>query len=262
MAGVDVNDVETRLSRPDRRVAVPAAKRADVVLVHGPRLDGFVRVHQGVRGRERRNAAQAIGGVDAAVNEFDRGEAPVRVDAIGEGAEAVDVGVVPKAPLIGRRQIGRRMDLDLLGRHDAPSPLGLDRLVRQIGVGIAMTHARAMGNLVEAIARPDRPDLHRLEENVVSSVAHRPSRNQDVSPARRRPHGGDLALSVCGADATRASRIDKARLTPQGRRSRRSLAPCVGRMGAPGGALWWFPIVLRLQVAPTSLETLAYSITA
>jgi hypothetical protein len=83
--------------------------------------------------------------------------------------------------------------------------------MRQIGVGIAVTHAGAMGNLVEAIARPDRPDLHRLEENVVPSVAHRPSR---IKTSRRRAEnltGGELAVSVCGADASRSSgyRVDR-----------------------------------------------------
>src|SRR5271165_418853 len=103
------------------------------------------------------------------------------------------------------------MDLDLLGRDDAPPPFGLDRFMRQIGVVIAVTHARAMGNLVEAIACLHRPDLHRLEENVVPSVAHRPSR---IKTSRRRAEnltGGELALSVCGAGASRSScfRVDR-----------------------------------------------------
>ena len=64
------------------------------------------------------------------------------------------------------------MDLDLLGADDGPAALRLDAAHHGVRGRVAVAHAVAVRHLEEAVARGHRPELHRLEEDVVARVAH------------------------------------------------------------------------------------------
>jgi hypothetical protein len=62
-------------------------------------------------------------------------------------------------------------ELDLLGADDRPAALGLDAAHHGVCSRVAVAHPVAVRNLKEAVARGHRPELHRLEEDVVTRVA-------------------------------------------------------------------------------------------
>ena len=53
--------------------------------------------------------------MQAAVHEFDCRETGVLVDTVREAAEALNIGVILKPPLVRRRQVRTWVNLDLLG---------------------------------------------------------------------------------------------------------------------------------------------------
>ena len=63
------------------------------------------------------------------------------------------------------------MDLDLLGAYDSPTALSLDAAHDGVRGRVTVTHAVAVRHLEEAVARSHRPELDRLEEDVVALVA-------------------------------------------------------------------------------------------
>ena len=63
------------------------------------------------------------------------------------------------------------MDLDLLGADDGPAALRLDAAHDGVRGRVAVAHPVAVRHLEEAVARGHRPELHRLEEDVVARVA-------------------------------------------------------------------------------------------
>src|SRR5947209_5741161 len=70
--------------------------------------------------------------------------------------------------LIARACIGSWV---VTGRFDGPTALGLDAAHDRVGGRVAVAHAVAMRHLEEAVARGDRAELHRLEQDVVARVA-------------------------------------------------------------------------------------------
>ena len=74
VASIDIDDVKARLFRPFGRIALPAAKGADVGFVHGAGRGGQV-IHRRLHLRaDTRHARHAIGGVKAAVPQLDPGQ--------------------------------------------------------------------------------------------------------------------------------------------------------------------------------------------
>ena len=74
MAGIDIDDVKARLFRAFGRVALPAAKGADVGFVHAAGRGGQVihgRLHLWA---DARHPGHAVGGVKAAVPQLDPGQ--------------------------------------------------------------------------------------------------------------------------------------------------------------------------------------------
>ena len=84
MAGIDIDDVEPRLARPERRLPVPAAHLGDIGLVHAARLHRVGAVRDDVRGGERNHPAVAIGRVQAVVDQLNRRKTAVFVDLVGD----------------------------------------------------------------------------------------------------------------------------------------------------------------------------------
>ena len=67
--------------------------------------------------------------------------------------------------------VGRGVDLDLLGADDGPASLGLDAAHDRVRGRVAVAHAVAVRHLEEAVARGHRPELDGLEQDVVARVA-------------------------------------------------------------------------------------------
>ena len=173
MGRVDINDVEAGVLGPERRRLVPAAQVGDVLLVHGARLHGIVREgrHGQVRRAHRHLAGSQVGPVHAVVGELEPGQRAVRVNRFGHAGEDRDVPLVPQPQLDEGRDVGAVVDLALLGADHAPAAFGLDAAQDGHGGWVAVAHAVAMRHLVEAVGRRHRPDLHRLEEDVVAGIA-------------------------------------------------------------------------------------------
>ena len=93
------------------------------------------------------------------------------VHRVGHQRHRRDVAVVPQPAFVERLAIGGRMDFGLLGRDDRPAALGLDPAQPRQRLRLGPADAGAMRHLVEAVARGDRPDPHRLEQDVVARVA-------------------------------------------------------------------------------------------
>src|SRR5262245_47545288 len=83
-----------------------------------------------------------------------------------------DIAFVPVAQLDERGDVATRVDLHLLRADYTPSPFGLHRAHRGERGRIAIAHAVAVRHLVEAVFRSHRSDADRLEEYVVSWIAH------------------------------------------------------------------------------------------
>ena len=105
VGGIDIDDVEPGFFGTQRRLAVPAAKFADVGFVHRARLHGLVGVDHRMRGRVGHDAAQAIGRVQPVVRKLDCSEAAMRMDAIGHLAQRTEVGIIPEPALIAGREV-------------------------------------------------------------------------------------------------------------------------------------------------------------
>ena len=65
-----------------------------------------------------------------------------------------------------------RVDLHLLGADDRPTSFGLDPSHDRVRRRVAMAHPVAVRHLEETVARRHRAEGDRLEENVVTRVAH------------------------------------------------------------------------------------------
>ena len=169
--GVDVDQVVARLQRARDRLPVPAPQVGDVVDRHAPRLHRLAVHDREVRRAERRDPAVGIGRGHPAVGQLDAGERAVRVHLLDEARVRGNVGVVPQAALDEAADVGRGVDLDLLGAHDRPAALGLDAAHHRVGGRVAVAHAVAVRHLEEAVARGHRPEPDGLEQDVVAGVA-------------------------------------------------------------------------------------------
>ena len=112
-----------------------------------------------------------VGRRHAAVDELDPGQRAVLVHLLDQPLVHRDVGVVPEPALDVPGDVGRVVELDLLGAHDRPAALGLDAAHLGVGARVQVAHAVAVRHLEEAVAGRHRPDRHRLEQDVVARVA-------------------------------------------------------------------------------------------
>ena len=118
-------------------------------------------------GAHRSHAAVQVRTVHAVVGQLDAGQRAVLVDRRSAiRASAGQVLVVPDAHLDERRDLRGVVDLGLLGADHRPAALGLDPPHLGQGGEVPVSHAVAVRDLVEAVARGHRADLHRLEQDV------------------------------------------------------------------------------------------------
>ncbi len=168
---VDVDEVVARAQRPLDRLPVAAAEVVDVLAAHRSRLDRIVAADRQVRRAERRDPAVEVRADHPVVHELDPGERAVCVDLLDEALVRRNVRVVPEAALDEAARVGRGVDLDLLCADDGPASLGLDAAHHGMSGRVAVAHAVAVGHLEEAVAGGHRPELDRLEQDVVARVA-------------------------------------------------------------------------------------------
>ena len=64
------------------------------------------------------------------------------------------------------------MNGTVFGAHYAPSAFGLDAAECRRRLGRPPAHAGGMRCLIEAVGRGDRPDLHWLEQDIVTWISH------------------------------------------------------------------------------------------
>ncbi|MDD9993310.1 MAG: hypothetical protein OXP75_16055 [Rhodospirillales bacterium] len=173
VAGIDVDEVEPGLARPERRRPVPAAEVADVLLVHRTGLHRLVAGGRDRhRGRGKRHVARVVvGGVRAVVGKLDPRQRAEFVDAVHRPRERRDVAVVPEPKLDEGGDVRGGVDLHLLGADHGPAALRLDPAHPGERRGVAVAHAVAVRHLEEAVVRGHWADRDRLEEHVEAGVA-------------------------------------------------------------------------------------------
>ena len=94
------------------------------------------------------------------------------MNGVRDPGQRGQVTVVPQAQLDEGSDIGARVNLHLLSADDGPAALGLDIAHGRLRGGIPVTHAVAMRHLEEPVLGADRPELHRLEQDVVPAITH------------------------------------------------------------------------------------------
>ena len=172
VAAIDVDQIEARISGPQDAVAVPAAKLADIVVIHGTRLNRVMAVGgRRVRRPQRDLPAVEVGERRAVADEFGTGQRAMRVDRIGPVPHADDVVLVPKLRFRIGSGLGMRGERTLLGTHDSPSALGLHASHGGVGARQQVAHAAAVRHLEEAVAGRHGADLDRLEEDIEAGIA-------------------------------------------------------------------------------------------
>ena len=106
--------------------------------------------------------------------QLDAGQRPVAVDASVMSGHVADIALVPQRGMRVGRVVGTRIDRAIFGINHAPAALGLYFAHGGERIGQEIAHAGAMRHLVEAVRRRDRPDPHRLEQDIVARIAQRP----------------------------------------------------------------------------------------
>ena len=170
MGRIDIDDVEAGLAGALGGIAMPAPDVADVLLVDAARLHGI-----GARGDadeiQRWLAGGEAGDVIAADPELAAGERPLAMHRLGHQPLGADIFIVPEPGIGIGRVVGARMDRAIFGVHHGPAALGLHAAHGGQGTGQGPAHAGAMRHLIEAVACRQRPDAHRLEQDVVTRIA-------------------------------------------------------------------------------------------
>ena len=151
---------------------MPAPNIADVALGHRACLDRIVgeRHDRQTRRSHRHFAPVGIRGIHPVVGELDPRERPEFVDPVRHPRKHRDVAVVPEPQLDERGDVRRMVKLDLLGAHHRPAALRLHSAHPGERGRVAVAHAVAVRDLVEAVLRGHRTDVDRLEEDVVTGV--------------------------------------------------------------------------------------------
>ena len=229
VGGVDVDEVEPGLARPQGRRPVPAPEVAEVALRHRARLHGLVgqRRDRHCRRSHRHLAPVVVGAVRAVVGELDPGEGAELVDPVRDPREHRQVTVVPDAKLDEGGDVGGVVDLDLLGAHHRPAALRLDPPHPGERGRVPVPHAVAVRDLVEAVLRGHRADRDRLEEHVVAGVSPRVAgwhhHRTELLGARAwkqtEPLSGEVVIQCEGVRQTVAAHQLEARAVDEGQPS-------------------------------------------
>ena len=175
VGGVDVDDVEAGLDRTPGGVGLPSPNVGDVGSVEPAALHRVVDVD--VRRRpaddaQRRQPGVQVGDEAAAEPQLDPGQRAVRVHRLRHQGVVADVVRVPQSGEGVGAVVGGRMHRAVLGAHDTPAALRLDAPHGGQHPRAPPAHAGAVGYLVEAVPGRHRAQSYRLEQAVVSWIAH------------------------------------------------------------------------------------------
>jgi len=121
---------------------------------------------------DRRLPGGQVRAVHAVVRELDPGKRAAVVDPFRDALQRGKIAVIPDTQLDERGDIRGWVDLHLLGADDCPAALGLDSPQGGFRGGIPVAHAGAVRHLEEPVPGGDRPDLDRLEEDIMPGVPH------------------------------------------------------------------------------------------
>ena len=200
MGGIDIDHVETRIARPQSRLAVPAAQVLYVRLVHRAGLKRVAcqiwqagNIHRGQPGIQVRTARTAV-------PQFGPRERPMFVHLVGHQPIGANVAVVPKRRMYTGQVIRGWMDRIVFSANHAPPPFRFDTAHRGEGAGAQKTHAGAMRHLEKAVFGGDRPDFDGLEQDVITRITGHIGRSV-ASCGNSRRNG---AVSGCGTPGSRA----------------------------------------------------------
>ena len=171
VAGVYVNDVETRVPGTQSGLAMPAAHVRNIPARHGTGLNRIKTVHGAIRDAKHRQARIEVRHIMPAVHQLDRRQGAVLVNPLGHERKTVLITLIPQPGLPVRQDITRGMDITLLRCHDSPTALGFHRAHTGHTVRHGMTHAVAVRHLIETVARSYRTNLHGLEQHVITRIA-------------------------------------------------------------------------------------------
>ena len=90
-------------------------------------------------------------------------ERAILVHGVRHPRQRRKIGIIPEPQLDERRDLGRVMELGLLGENDAPATFRFGAAHLCGGRWIAIAAAIAMRDLVEPVLGGDRPDANGLE---------------------------------------------------------------------------------------------------
>ena len=170
MAGINIDNVKPRPLGPQRRIALPAAKGANVGQIHRPRRRGqMVECGLGLRG-QCGQAGQAVGRMGPAVPKLYPRQRAVGMDRISNAGQGGDIFLAPQGQIGRGAVIRRRVDRAILGTHHTPPTLGLNAAQRCRGLRPLPAKARGMGGLVKAVGGRDGADLDRFKQYGVGGI--------------------------------------------------------------------------------------------
>ena len=124
-----------------------------------------------MRRRHRHLARIEIGAVGAAVGQLYSRQRAIGMNGVRHLDEARHVVLIPDAQFDERRDLGCVVDFHLLGKDDAPAAFRFHPPHFGRSGRIAIASTVAMRHLVEAVLGGDRPDPHRLEQDIVTRIA-------------------------------------------------------------------------------------------
>ena len=82
-----------------------------------------------------------------------------------------DIAFVPQVAFDRRGKIGAMVDAHFFRRDHCPAALGFDPAHGGHAAREAIAHSVAMRHLVKSVARRNRADIHRLEQNIENGIA-------------------------------------------------------------------------------------------
>ena len=170
--GIDIDDVSAGPPGPRRGVVLPAAGSPGCRALSMARAEPGTEIRPLPGRRQRRLARQTVVGVEAAMPELDAHQAAMGMDGIGRWRQRPHIVFVPKRQIAKGKIVRRRMNGAIFGANHAPAAFRLDAAQRGRCLRRPPAHTGRMRRLVESVRRGDRPDPHRLEQNIVAGIAH------------------------------------------------------------------------------------------
>src|ERR1700730_12835999 len=173
MRGVDVDDIETGIQRPDSSGHVVILQALNLRVVGVSRIVTRPQVRRQLGNPVRNNPCFGRHWMGPAMPELDSGQRAILMDPLTHHREIAYVVIVPEPRGNGRGVVGFRVDRTVFGANGSPAALGFDGAVLGLETGPLRASPSAMRYLEEPVAQHLWPDGHRLEENVIPAVTPR-----------------------------------------------------------------------------------------